>query len=82
MGIGVGKFLALHDLDVFAVVGHEFPEVWWEVAVVGTGEMFAAGAPLHFGFELPGVPFADFECVFAVQRFVVAFEGVLVDAVF
>ena len=80
--IGVGKFLALHDLDVFAVVGHEFPELRREFAVVRTGKVLAAGAPLHFGFEFPGVPFTDLEGVFAVQRFVVAFEGVLVDAVF
>ena len=37
---------------------------------------------MHFGFELPGVPFADLEGVFAVQGFVIAFEGVLIDAVF
>ena len=82
LGIGVGKFLALHDLDVIAVVGHEFPEVRRELAVFGAREMFAARAPLHFGFEFPGVPFADFERVFAVQRFVIALEGVLIDAVF
>ena len=80
--IGVGKFFALEDVDVIAAGGHEFPEVWWEIAVVRTGKMLSARAPLHFGFELPGVPFADFERVFAVQRFVKAFESVLVDAVF
>ena len=41
----------------------------------------AAGAELHFGFEVPGVPFADFARVLAVLGFAVAGEVVLVDAV-
>ena len=41
----------------------------------------AAGAELHFGFEVPCIPFADFARVLAVLGFAVAGEVVLVDAV-
>ena len=69
------------DGGVVGVIGTHFPEVFWEIAVVGTGEvLIPAGAPLHFGFEVPGGVFADDPGVFAVRGFVMAGQGVGADA--
>ena len=82
VGSGEGEILSLEDLEILGVVGAELPEIFWEVAVVRARKLTAAGTPLHFGFEGSSGVFANFRGIFAVERFEVAVEGVLADAVF
>ena len=82
MGSGEGEIFSLEDLEILGVVGAELPEMLWEVAVLRTGKLMAARAPLHFGFEGSRGVFADLGRVLAVECFEVAVEGVLADAVF
>ena len=71
------------DGGVVGVIGAHFPEVFWEIAVVGAREALnPAGAPLHFGFEVPGGVFADDQRVLAVRGFVMAGERILGNAIF
>ena len=77
------ELFGAQDGGVVGVIGTVFPEVFWEIAVVGTREaLIPAGTPLHLGFEVPGGVFADDPGVFAVRGFVVAGEGVLGNAIF
>src|SRR4051794_38176488 len=77
---GVGQILFVKEADVCVVVGVDFPEDAWEVAVFGAREILAARTPLHSGFEAVGGPGADLGRVFAVASLVEPVEGVLVDA--
>jgi len=79
---GVREFFELVETDVIGVVGEDLEEPIWEVAVVGTGEEFAARAALHVGDESVGGPAADDVGVFTDHCFVMASEGVGVAALF
>ena len=77
------ELFGAQDGGVVGVIGTVFPEVFWEIAVVGTREaLISAGTPLHFGFEVPGGVFADDPGVFTVRGFVMAGERVGADALF
>ena len=78
---GIRKVFQSEDLAIGAFVGSYFPEARWEVAVFGARNGFAARAVVQLCFELPGGPSADFVDVLSFERFVMAIEGVLADAV-
>ena len=71
------ELFGAQDGGVVGVIGTVFPEILWEVAMVGTREaLIPAGTPLHLGFEVPGGVLADDPGVLAVCGFLMAGQGV------
>ena len=76
----VWEFPCGQVFHVFGAIGTDLPEEFRVVAMFRAGDGFAAGTMVQCGFKFEGSPFADLTCVFLFDVFLVASEGVSVDA--